>query len=52
MNLKLYRKDFQVWKNEVYFLPTVKVFIGDRVKVVVVRKYTVVCSGISYSITW
>lgn len=29
--MKLFRKDFQIWKNEIYLLPTIKVCINNPV---------------------
>lgn len=28
-NIKLFRKDFQVWKNRIYILPTIEIVIND-----------------------
>lgn len=33
MKYKLFRKDFNIWKNEIYFLPTIKTFINNMLYV-------------------
>lgn len=31
MKYKLYRKDFQIWKDNIYLLPTFRLVINDAV---------------------
>ena len=33
MKYKLYRKDFQMCKNDIYILPSIRLFIGDRMEI-------------------
>ena len=29
MKYKLYKKDFQIWKNDIHLLPTIRLIIND-----------------------
>lgn len=31
MKYKLYKKNFEIWKNDIHILPTIRLVINDRV---------------------
>lgn len=31
MKYKLFRKDFEIWRDEIFFLPTVKIVINNMI---------------------